>query len=69
MGIPSFRERLPHIPILQNHTSIRNQYPPVSADAGDFFVPFRISYQHHVVFSSPASSILSSYAARTAAVA
>lgn len=42
---------------------------PVSDDAGDFFVPFRISYQHHVVFFSPASSILSSYAARAAEVA
>lgn len=69
MGIPSFRERLPHIPILQNHTSIRNQYPPSQAMRGIFFVPFRISYQHHVVFSSPASSILSSYAARAAEVA
>lgn len=44
MGIPSFRERLPHIPILQNHTSIRNQYPPCPTMRGIFlcfsyFVP------------------------------
>nr|DAF89952.1 MAG TPA: hypothetical protein [Siphoviridae sp. ctwHj1] len=31
MGIPSFRERRAHIPILQNHTHIRNQYPPCQA--------------------------------------